>query len=64
MRFSITPIFMIFIPQYLYGGGGGGEGTLGVKKIFRGSFRPAKFLTHMLSLILSRIYFEFGQKKL
>jgi hypothetical protein len=31
--------------------------------IFRGSFGAAKFLTRMLSLILRRIFFEFGQKK-
>ncbi len=33
------------------------------KKIFRGSFGSAKFLTCMLSLILRRDFFEFGQKK-
>jgi hypothetical protein len=34
-----------------------------LKKIFRDSFGAAKFLTHMLSLILRRIFFEFWQKK-
>jgi hypothetical protein len=31
--------------------------------IFKGSFRGAKFLTHMLSLFLRGLFFEFGQKK-
>ncbi len=44
------------------------EGDFGVKikwfkKILRGSFGAAKFLTHMLSLILRRVFFEFGQNK-
>jgi hypothetical protein len=42
------------------------EGDFGVKikcKKFRGSFGAAKFLTRMLSLILRRDFFEFGQKK-
>ncbi len=44
------------------------EGDFGVKikcfkKIFRGSFGAAKFLTRMLSLILRRDFFEFGPKK-
>ncbi len=43
------------------------EGTLGFKKkffikIFRGSFRGAKFLTRMLSLFLRRFFFKFGPK--
>ncbi len=39
------------------------EGDFGVKmkkkmlKIFRGSFRGAKFLTHMLSVFLRRFFF-------
>ncbi len=32
--------------------------------IFRGSFGAAKFITRMLSLILRRIFFEFGQTKI
>jgi hypothetical protein len=44
------------------------EGDFGVKikclnNIFRGSFGAAKFLTRMLSIILRRDFFEFGQKK-
>ncbi len=42
-------------------------GDFGVKikkflKIFRGSFRGAKFLTRMLSLFLRRFFLSFGQK--
>ncbi len=32
------------------------------KKIFRGSFRVAKFLTRMLSLFLRRFFLSFGPK--
>ncbi len=32
-------------------------------KIFMGSFRAAKFLRSMLSIILRRILLEFGAKK-
>ncbi len=44
------------------------EGDFGVKikclkKKFRGSLAAAKFLTRLLSLILRRDFFEFGQKK-
>ncbi len=54
MRFSMARIFMIFTPLSLYG-----RATLGLKikfkkKIFRGSFGAAKFLTRKLSLILRR----------
>ncbi len=41
------------------------DGDFGVKikiLIFRGLYGAAKFLTHMLSLILRRIFFEFGPK--
>ncbi len=41
--------------------------TLGLKYfffIFRGSFRAAKFLTRMLSLILRRIFLSLGKKML
>ncbi len=42
-------------------------GDFGVKiknllKIFRGSFRGAKFLTRMLSLFLRRFFCKFGPK--
>jgi hypothetical protein len=33
-------------------------------KIFRGSFRAAKFLRSMLSIVLRRILLEFGPKKI
>ncbi len=40
--------------------------TFGLKEkvlfIFRGSFGAAKFLARLLSLILRRIFFSFGQK--
>jgi hypothetical protein len=44
------------------------EGDFGVKIkkfyfLFRGSFGAAKFLMHMLSLILRRDFFEFRQNK-
>ncbi len=43
------------------------EGNFGVKiknfiKIFGGSFRGAKFLTHMLSLFLRRFFLSLSQK--
>ncbi len=43
----------------------GGDFGVKIKKfqIFRGSFRAVKFLTHMLSLILRRIFIN-GQKKI
>ncbi len=34
------------------------------KKIFRGSFRGAKFLTRMLSLFLRRLFSKLGPKKI
>jgi hypothetical protein len=54
---------MIFTPLSLYG-----RATLGLKKnvlkkIFRGSFGAAKFLTGMLSLILRRDFFLVWTKK-
>ncbi len=53
MRFSLARIFMsFFTPESLYGGRGG----FGLKIKFRGWFRPTKFLTRMLSLILRRIF--------
>jgi hypothetical protein len=45
-------------------------GDFGVKikqkilKIFRGSFRGAKFLTRMLSLFLRRVFFKVRAKKI
>jgi hypothetical protein len=45
-------------------------GDSGVKKkkknskIFRGSFRGAKFLTRMLSLFLRRLFYKLGPKKI
>jgi hypothetical protein len=59
VRLSIAQIFIIFTPW---------EGDFGVrikfnkKKKNRGSFGAWEFLTRMLSLILRRIFFEFGPR--
>ncbi len=63
VRFSIARILMNFTPYSLYEGGDFGVKIKVCFLIFRGLFGAAKFLTHMLSLILRRIFFEFGQKK-
>ncbi len=55
VRFSIARIFMIFTPKSLF---------INLLKNIQGSFRAAKFLMRMLSLILRRIFlFEFRQNK-
>ncbi len=53
---------MIFTPESLFG-----RATLGLKskfvlKIFGDSFGAAKFLRHMLSLILRMDFFRLGKK--